>query len=64
MRNRIIHVASWAQTRRMHSEEEGQTTVEYALVIGVVVVGLVAILLTAATGWINSVTANVTAALS
>jgi Flp pilus assembly pilin Flp len=64
MRNLTIKAASWAQTRRLHQEEDGQTVIEYALVVGVVSVGLVAVLLTAGTGWINSVTQSVTDALS
>lgn len=64
MRNLTIKVASWAQTRRAHQEEDGQTVIEYALVVGVVSVGLVGVLLLAGTDWINKVTANVTDALS
>jgi Flp pilus assembly pilin Flp len=36
MRNLTIKAASWAQTRRFHQEEEGQTVIEYALVVGLV----------------------------
>ncbi len=36
MRNVAIKAASWAQTRRAHQEEEGQTVIEYALVVGLV----------------------------
>jgi Flp pilus assembly pilin Flp len=63
MRNLTIKAASWAQTRRFHQEEEGQTVIEYALVVGVVSAALVGVLFTAGTGWIKAVTTNVTSAL-
>jgi Flp pilus assembly pilin Flp len=61
MRNLSIKAASWLQTRRFHDEEEGQTAVEYALVIGLVALVAVAALATAATGWIGKVTTAVNA---
>jgi Flp pilus assembly pilin Flp len=62
LRNLMIKAASWAQAHK--SREEGQGVVEYALVIGGVSVILIGVLSVAGTGWINSVTAEVTAALA
>ena len=62
MRNLTIKAASWLQTRK--AQEEGQTAVEYALVIGLVAVVLVGILATDAKVWIGKVDTAVTNAFS
>ena len=60
LRNLILKAATWAQA---HKQEQGQGVVEYALVIGGVSVVLIGVLMTAGTGWINSVTGEVNQAL-
>jgi Flp pilus assembly pilin Flp len=62
MRDLAIKAASWLQTKQR--AEEGQTTIEYALVIGLVVTALVVVLVTAGTAWIGDVTTKVAAKLA
>jgi Flp pilus assembly pilin Flp len=44
--------------------EEGQTVIEYGLVVAFVSIVTLAVLITASNGWITSVTGQITAALS
>jgi Flp pilus assembly pilin Flp len=59
MRNLTIKAAAWAQTRRFHQEEEGQTVIEYALVVGVVSVALIALMAGFGSGVISKATSKV-----
>jgi Flp pilus assembly pilin Flp len=61
MRNFAIKAASWAQARRQ-PREEGQTVIEYALVIAVVSLVLVAAIATMGSGLIADVKTKVDAA--
>ena len=54
-------IAAWLQARTQR--EEAQGVVEYALIIGLVSIVIIGVLVTAGTGWINSITSNVTSAI-
>ena len=62
MRNLSIKALAWAQARTRR--EEGQTIVEYGLVIGVISVVVIAALYTAIDGGIVAVAAKITAKLA
>ena len=57
----MAKIASWIQARTQR--EEGQGVVEYALIIGLVSIVIIGVLVTAGTGWINSITSNVTSSI-
>ena len=60
MRNLAIKAAAWKQARPIElKDEEGQTVVEYALVVGVVSLALIILLAASGTTWITDVTAKV-----
>ena len=61
MRNLMIKAAAWKQSQT--PREEGQTVVEYALVVGLVSVVIIGVLALAADGWIDQVTALVNTAI-
>ncbi len=67
MRNLMIKAAAWKDARPVELEklrkDEGQTVVEYALVIGGVSIALIIVLAAAGTGWISKVTSKVTASI-
>ncbi len=64
MRNIAIKAASWAQTRRAHQEEEGQTVIEYALVVGLVSLVLIAALVTLGQDAMDTVGSKIQTALT
>ena len=53
MRNLMIKAAAWQQSRT--PREEGQTVVEYALVVGLVSLVIIAVLATAGSTWITNI---------
>ena len=57
MRNLTIKAASWVQARQ--PGEEGQTVIEYALVVGVVSVALIALMAGFGSGVISKATSKV-----
>ena len=61
MRNLMVKAIAWKQAHE--AREEGQTAVEYALVIGVVSLAIVGVLFTAGSGWIASISSKVTTAI-
>ena len=61
MRNLMVKAIAWKQAHT--AREEGQTAVEYALVIGVVSIAIVGVLFTAASGWIGTITTEITTAV-
>lgn len=57
MQNLMLKAAAWKQARPLEvRDEEGQTVVEYALVVGLVSVVIIAALAISAGGWITKVT--------
>ena len=62
MQNLIIKAAAWQQSRTPH--EEGQTVVEYALVVGLVSLVIIGVLATAGGAWITSLSSKVTTAIT
>ena len=64
MRNLTIKAASWAQSRRFHQEEDGQTVIEYALVVGLVSLVLIVALVTLGEGAMTAVGKKITDALA
>lgn len=52
------HLPTWSDS------EEGQSVIEYALVVGVVSAALVGVLGLAASTWLNAIVDSVTAAIS
>ena len=67
MRNLMIKAAAWHQSRPVElsqlRREEGQTVVEYALVVGLISIVLIVTLGTLGSGIITKVQAKVTALL-
>ena len=64
MQNLINKAFAWTAARPIElRDEEGQTVVEYALVVAGVSIALIVILAAAGTGWINSVTSKVTSSI-
>ena len=61
MQNLMLKAAAWQQSRT--PREEGQTVVEYALVVGLVSLVIIGVLATAGSGWINTISTKVTAAI-
>ena len=61
MQNLMIKAVAWKQSRT--PREEGQTVVEYALVVGLVSLVIIGVLATAGTAWINSLSSKVTTAI-
>ncbi len=58
MRNLMVKAVAWKQAHQ--AREEGQTVVEYALVIGLVSLVIIGALATAGTGWITSISNEIT----
>lgn len=58
MRNLMVRAVAWKQARPVR--EEGQTVVEYALVVGLVSLVIIGVLATAGSGWITSVSSKIT----
>ena len=63
MRNLMIKAAAWQQSKSL-KREEGQTVVEYALVVGLVSVVIIAALVLAGKTWITTIATNVTTAIN
>ena len=64
MRNLMIKATAWTQAHSVKPErEEGQTVVEYALVVGLVSLVIIGVLATAGKDWISSISTKVTAAI-
>ena len=61
MRNLMIKAVAWKQA---HDQEEGQTVIEYALIVAVVSVVLIATVLTFGTGAVARAKAAVDAVLA
>jgi Flp pilus assembly pilin Flp len=53
MRNLTLKMATWAQARRVTAREEGQTVIEYALVVALVSIVLAGLLVGFGTAIIN-----------
>ena len=61
MQNVINQVFAWKQARPIAiRDEEGQTVVEYALVVGLVSLVIIGVLATAGSGWITSIGTKIT----
>jgi len=61
MRNLMLKGLTWAQARQ--SREEGQTVIEYALVVALVSLVIIAVLATVGTNAINAVGTRITTAI-
>lgn len=61
MRELILKAAAWQQARQ--PREEGQTVVEYALVVALVSLVIIGVLATVGENAINSVGTKITAAI-
>ena len=61
MQNLINKAFAW--TAAHQADEEGQTVVEYALVVGLVSLVIIGVLATAGTAWINTLSTKVTNAI-
>ena len=62
MQNLINKAFAWKAARQ--SDEEGQTVVEYALVVGLVSLVIIGVLATAGGAWITSLSSKVTSAIT
>ena len=62
MRNLMIKAVAWKDARPIElKDEEGQTVVEYALVVGLVSLVIIAVLATAGLAWIGEISTLVSA---
>lgn len=62
MQNLINKAFAWNAAHQ--ADEEGQTVVEYALVVGLVSLVIIGVLATAGGAWITSLSSKVTSAIT
>lgn len=63
MRNLMVKAVAWKQARPV-VREEGQTVVEYALVVGLVSLVIIGVLASAGSGWIDDIGTKITSKIT